>query len=99
MGQREGERLEIVEDHGAFESGSATKLSSREGPERIGEADLLAHDRSGHGKCRMARSRFETLQVGRGSAGKRSMLGAGKVLNIRQFERLKVGHGEAGIRA
>jgi hypothetical protein len=39
------------------------------------------------------------LQIGRGSAGKRWVLGAEKVPNLRQFERLKVGHGEAGIRA
>jgi hypothetical protein len=47
----------------------------------------------------MRRRLFETLQIGRGSAGKRWVLGAEKVPNLRQFERLKVGHGKAGIRA
>jgi hypothetical protein len=47
----------------------------------------------------MVRRLFETLQIGRGSAGKRWVLGAEKVPNLRQFERLKIGHGEAGIRA
>jgi hypothetical protein len=64
MGDREGERLEVVEDQDAFKPGNARKLSPREGPGRIGEADLLAYNWCGHGECRMAWRLLKTLQIG-----------------------------------
>jgi hypothetical protein len=99
VGQRQRQRLEIVEDVQLLEPGRAAERVAGEGPRGIDESDILAGHRRGHGEGAVGRRLFQTGDIGGGSAGDGRMVGAKDLADVRELERIERGHGEAGIGA
>ena len=99
MRQRQSERLKVVEEKDVVEVRGAGQAFGGEGPDGIGELDLVACERRRHGNGASAWTLFQAVEIDLGGSFDACMLGAGKLPDLGQLEGFEIGESEAGVGA
>jgi hypothetical protein len=97
MQQRQSERLEIVENDDVVEPGGTAQLLDAEGASRISDFDLISGDRPRHGDGAEPGWLLHLPKIGAKRVGKRGVLSAKKLPDVRKFEGGEVSQGETGV--